>query len=252
MNLKVASSKAFAKKSFRKSPIKGKKDYNRLVSINNGEENHMDRKNKPETVVESGYDVSVTGRHMSVTDSMKEYAIEKISKLDRFSARVINASVTMDVQKLDQRVDIRLHFNNLEINSHAVTPDMYASIDKAVDRLQTQIRRYKSKIQDHHAKGVKAIDMNVNVIRPHLLDEVMEVNLEIDEETENRKVKKYTPHNVVAKETRPLKLLTLDEAIMKMELSGDAFLVYRSEEDRKLKIIYRRKDENYGVLEPEM
>lgn len=211
----------------------------------------MERKNKATTVLESGYDVTVTGRHVAVTDAMKDYAIEKVSKLERFSPRMIDASVTMDVQKLDQRVDIRIHFNNMDINSHAITPDMYASIDKAVDRLQTQIRRYKSKIQDHHARATKTIDMNVNVIRPHLQDEVLEVNSEIEAETENRKLRKYMPHQVVSKEIRPLKFLTLDEAIMKMELSQDPFLVYRSEEDRKIKVIYRRKDQNFGVLEPE-
>lgn len=198
-----------------------------------------------------GYNAMITGRHVLVTESMKDYALEKLSKLERFSPRLIDVIVTMDIQKLEHRVELVMRFNNMKIKSHAVTGDMYASIDLAVDKLQNQIRRYKNKIQDHHLRALNVVDMNVNVIRPHRDDDLNEVNGEIEEENARNLIDQYRPHQVVSKEVKSLKTLSLDEAIMKMELSGDIFLIYRSEEDQKVKVIYVRKDGDFGVIEPE-
>lgn len=211
----------------------------------------MSRRSKAAEFLEDVYNISVTGRHVVVTDAMKDYVIEKISKIERFSDRIIDAVVTMDVQKLEQRVDIVLKVNHLKIKSHAVSDDMYTSIDKAVHKLETQLLRYKDKLQDHQTKGVAAIDMKVNVLRSASVDELVELNDEIESETRNRLMDKYIPHKIVSKTTRPLKTLTDGEAIMKMDLSGDPFLIYRCEENRSLKVIYRRKDGDFGVIEPE-
>lgn len=211
----------------------------------------MSNKIKSEPSTTEGYNITITGRHVLVTEAMKDYALEKLSKIDRFSPRMIDVMLTMDIQKLDHRVDIVIRFNNMKIKSHATSGDMYASIDLAVDKLQTQIRRYKNKIQDHHTKALNVVDMNVNVIRAHVEDELSEMNGEIDEENEKSLVDRYRPHHVVSKEKRPLKTLSLDEAIMKMELSSDFFLVYRGEEDQKIKVIYRRNDGDFGVIETE-
>ncbi len=209
----------------------------------------MARKTK---TVESdkGYNINVTGRHVQVTDSMKDYAIDKISKIERFSDRIIDVTVTMDIQKLDHRVDIVLKVNHWTIKSSATTNQMYASIDQAVHKLERQQRRYRTRIQDHQAKGLAVVDMNVNVFqRPE--DLTAEINDEIEAENRRQEIEAYRPHHIVSKETRPLKTLTPEEAVIKMELSRDKFLIFRSEDDRKLKVIYRRSDENYGIIEPE-
>lgn len=195
---------------------------------------------------EPGYFVNVTGRHMQVTEGMKQHAINKLAKLDRLGARIIEVSVTMDIQKLDHRVDIMVKYGHTIVKSHASSTDMYISIDKAVDKLQHQIGRYKSKIQDHHAKGhpVVAVPMKVYGIQ---LDEIIDINDEI--EAENRK--KSERHTIQQVETQPLKILTDEEAIMKMELSQAPVMIYRDEKDRQLKVIWRMEDGNYGVIEPE-
>lgn len=211
----------------------------------------MNSKTKLEPTANEGYQVTITGRHVLVTEAMKDYALDKLAKLERFSPRLINIVATMDIQKLEHRVDIVLRFNNMKIKSHASSGDMYASIDLAVDKLQNQIRKYKSKIQDHHIQGMKVVDMNVNVVRSHLDDDLKEVNREIEEENQKNLVNQYRSHQVVTKEVRPLKTLSLEEAILHMELSTDIFLVYRSVEDQKIKVLYRRKDDNFGVIEPD-
>lgn len=198
-----------------------------------------------------GYNVKFVGRHVLVTDSMKDYALEKLAKLERFSPRLIDITASMDIQKFLHRVDLVIQFNNLIIKSQSATDDMYASIDLAVDKLQNQIRKYKDKIQDHHLRPLNVVDMKVNVIQPALEDELSEVNGDIEAENIKNLVERYRPHQVVSNETMPLKTLSLEEAIMKLELSGDIFLIYKSEEDQKLKVMYTRKDGNFGVVEPE-
>jgi putative sigma-54 modulation protein len=61
----------------------------------------------------------------------------------------------------------------------------------------------------------------------------------------------FSPPQIIGTETKPLKMLTLDEAIMKVDLSGDNFLIFRCEEDQKLKVLYRRTDGHYGLIQPE-
>lgn len=204
----------------------------------------MNRKAKALEFVDAGYDIQITGRHVAVTEPMKDYAMEKVSKLDRFVNRIIDVNVIMDIQKLDHRVEIILKVGGMKIVSRATTTDMYVSIDQAVDKLEAQILRYKSKIQDYHAKGRAAEEMNVNVVSPG------EIAEDLDLDQEDSALARFKPHTVVKQETRPLKTLTYEEAVMKMELSHDPFMIFKNEVDQKLNVIYRRKDDNYGIIEP--
>ena len=211
----------------------------------------MKGKAKAAEFIGESYKIHVTGRNVLVTDAMKDYAIDKLSKIEKFSHKIIDVAVTMDIQKLDHRVDIVMKVDHLKIKSQAASTDMYASIDKATTKIENQLRRYKTKIRDHTAKALNVIDMNVNVFKRANEEELIDVNLDIEDETQRRMFKSYDFSEIVTQETKPLKILTYDEAIMKMELSGDAFLIFRSEEDHKLKVIYRRKDGNFGVIEVE-
>lgn len=206
-------------------------------------------KAKAEEFVEDTYDIAVTGRNVQVTDAMKNYAIEKISKVDRFTQRVVDVNVTMDIQKLEHRVDIVTKVNNTTIKSSASSEDMYASIDKAVDKLIEQLRRHKTRMTDHHSIGHADIAMTVNVYRPS--DDIADLNDAIEEANSRELIKKYKPHKVVHQETRPLKTYNSREAIIKMEQSGEHFMIFRGEEDLKIKVIYMREDGNFGIIEAE-
>lgn len=202
-----------------------------------------------QAVAQEGYNISITGRHVMVTEAMKNHALEKLSKLERIAHRIIDVHVIMDIQKLEHRVDIVIKFNHVKIKVQAVSEDMYTSIDRALAKLQMQIRRYKERLQNHHAKGVSFVEMPVDVISPPSSEEL--VNDDIESFNRQEMVQNYRPHEVVKSEVRPLKTLSHDEAVMKMELSQDQFMIYRSEEDQKLKVIYRRQDGNYGIIQPE-
>ena len=212
----------------------------------------MSRKTKALEFAQEEYNITITGRHVHVTDPMKDYAMEKISKIEKFTDRLIDVNVTMDIQKLDHRVDIILKSGSLLIRGSAASVNMYASIDLAVDKIKEQLLRWKEKLTNHHKKGHPVVDMNVNVFGPTKDEEVIEVNDEIEDETLRRLEDSYRPHILVKQDKIPLKILTVDEAIMKMELGDNTFLIFINEGDRQLKVIYRRKDGNYGIIEPKM
>lgn len=205
----------------------------------------MNRKEKALQFADTDYNIQITGRHFEVTDSMKEYIFEKISKIERLTDHIIDVNIIMEVQKLDHFVEIVLKIGSTKISSQARTTDMYASINKAVEKIESQLRRYKSKLQDHHSKGHATLNLAVDIFTKPSMDDL---GLEEEEFIEENILPAIKEHRVVGQETRLLKTLTQEEAVMKMELSGDQFLLYKNEADHKLKIIYRRKDENYGII----
>jgi putative sigma-54 modulation protein len=209
----------------------------------------MTRKNKV-VKTDQGYNITVTGRHIEITEAMKDYAIDKVLKMERVVSNIIDVAVTIDIQKLEHKIDIVFRFDHFKVKAQAATNDMYASIDKAVDKLQSQLHKYKSRIKEHQSKGLSIVDMNVNVYRPPKeVEEIEDINEEIEEETRRQLERQYKAHEIDKQEKIPLKILTHDEAIMKMELSGDDFMVFRNEPNQTIEVIYRRKDNCYGIIE---
>jgi putative sigma-54 modulation protein len=197
-----------------------------------------------------GYSISVTGRHIHVTDAMKAYAEQKVSKLEKFGNRIIDVAVTMDIQKLQHKVDIVLKYGHTLIKSSAWSTDMYVSIDQAVDKLEAQLNKYRSRLHEHHLKAYPVVEVPETVYYRGLetVDE-QEVNQAI--EAQETLSTSFVQHQIVSVEHQTLKILTDLEALMKMELSKASVMVFRDEATRKLKVIYRRDDGNFGIIQPE-
>ncbi len=195
-----------------------------------------------------GYSLSIVGKHLHVTDTLHDYILEKIAKFERFTDKILDIVVTIEKQKLEHSVSFLMKFLHFQIKSHAGTDDLYSAIDKASDRMLRLISKYKSKLMAHHTQGLSAIDLKVNVLEPQR-DEVTSINIDIEAENWRKEQEKYRLHSVVKTEKLSIRTLTQDEAVMKMELSSEPFLIYRGEEDQKLKAIYRREDDNFGLVE---
>ena len=198
----------------------------------------------------AGYRVDIIGRNIQLTEPMRMYVWDKLSKIERFHNHIMHLHMTLEIQRLEHVCSVVLKIDHIEVKCQAKSTDMYASIDRAIDRLHSLLSRYKSRIQDHHQKKLSAIDMQVNVLhRPY--NEIDEINAAIDEVNTKSEMQAFGPPKIIGTETKPLKILTIEEAMMKMDLSGDAFLIFRAEEDMKLKVLYRRKDGHYGLIQPE-
>ena len=190
----------------------------------------------------------IFGRHLHVTDTMKEYVTNKLQKIERLVDNIIDINVTLDVQKVLNSVTIVMHFGHYTVKVEASTDNMYASVDQAVHKLSHLLHRYKDKLKAHHTKGHGEVNLDVDVYGPPSEEDL--INDAIDEENARRDEKRFTFHKIVRRDKHPLKTLSRTEALMKMELSSAPFLIFKSEEDQKVKVIYRMADENYGIVEP--
>jgi len=204
----------------------------------------------PNDFKDGGYTLSLVGKHVEVTKPIRGYIEEKITKIEKIVPHLIEVHILLDVQKLNQSVDIVLKFSHFKVKVGAITENMYSAIDKAFGRLHSKLLKWKSRIQDHYAKGMAVTEMEVDVLERSKND-LEEINQQIDDANDAQCDEEYTLPQVLKKKRRPLKCLTLDEAVMKMELSNDHFMVYRSEEEQTLKVIYRRRDGSYAVISPE-
>lgn len=195
-----------------------------------------------------GYTLYVVGKHIEVTDALRNYVWEKLARIERIADHIIDVHVVLDAQKLEKTCSILMNFIRFQIKVQVGKNNMYEAIDKAIDRVVKLVRRYKTKLQSYRNKDLSTVDIHVNVIQA-LKDDLSIINDDIEAESAAAEEARYKLHQVVAKETMQLKTLTQEEAIMKMEITSDPFLIYRSEEDQKLKVIYRREDQNYGLVQ---
>ncbi len=97
-------------------------------------------------------DIIISGRHVSVTDAIREHAEEKLGPVVESYPKITSARLVLDVQKNRQEAEVIIHGKNLEVEARAESYDMYESIDKAVDKADKQLKKHFDKLQDHHKK----------------------------------------------------------------------------------------------------
>ncbi len=178
--------------------------------------------------------INVTGRHVTVTEPIKEYARKKIESIGIDFPKIIDAHVILDVEKHRHRCEIVLVCtNHIHIEAHEESDNMYASIDVCMDKLARQMRKYKTKIQRHHRhRKQQIIHVNEHVLTAEGLEE--------HEDSEPK---------VVHKGKFALKPMFPDEAVLQLELSPRQFLVFLNPNTEQINVLYRRKGGNYGLIE---
>ena len=100
--------------------------------------------------------VSLSGHHVEITDSMRNYVNEKIQKLDRHFDKALDIHIVLTVEKLRHKAEATLHVSGNNLHADDVQADMYAAIDGLIDKLDRQGKKHKEKIKSHRSKGVAA------------------------------------------------------------------------------------------------
>jgi putative sigma-54 modulation protein len=180
--------------------------------------------------------VKVTGRHVSITEAIKNYALAKVEHLHLDYPRIIEAHVILDVEKHRHFAEIILHCtNHITIEASHETDDMYASIDGVSAKIAQQMRKYKTKIlRNHRPRGQSIRHIEEQVL--HIEDSFHEV-----EESEP---------SVIKTERYPVKPMYVDEAVLQIEMSNRQFVVFLNAKTEKVSILYRRKGDGFGLIEP--
>lgn len=105
--------------------------------------------------------INVTGQHLDITDSIRDYVMTKMAKLERHIDTVTNAHVILSVEKLRQKAEATVHINGADLFADAEDENLYAAIDALVDKLDRQVKKHKEKRSDHHRGTSSALQASL-------------------------------------------------------------------------------------------
>ncbi len=173
--------------------------------------------------------IALRGKNVQVTQALREYVEKKVGKIEKYFDGLSNVQVTLEVEKDRRIVEVTIPINGMILRGEEVTGDMYSSIDLVMEKLERQIERYRTQIfRKFRRDGGK-----------------LPAREERPEPEESQEFK------VVKTKRFAMKPMPVDEAIMQMNLVGHDFFVFENAETEKVNVVYRRRDGDYGLIEPE-
>jgi len=173
--------------------------------------------------------VSVIGRHIEVTEALRQYATEKFGRLERYLPKGVQAVITLSVvKKVHHFAEAVIKSNGVLIQASEETEEMYSAIDLLVEKIERRVRRYKEKLVDHkHQSGKGETAGGGGAAHPE--ERIPQII----------KTKRFD-----------LKPMLPEEAVMQMELLDKEFFIFSNAGSGHVNVIYRRKDGNVGLIEP--
>jgi len=200
--------------------------------------------------------IQVTGRHVSVTEAMKEYCRRKVASLHLDYPKIIEVQVILDVQKYRHTAEVILHCSNhITLEASSESNDMYASIEQVLDRIERRMRKYKTRLMQKHRPRRHGVQhLEEKVLRWEWLERLAELEQNGTEEapleSANEEQEQQHGPEVVHTEKYPVKPMFIDEAVLQMEMSNKQFLVFLNAKTEKVSVLYRRKTGDFGLIEP--
>ena len=178
----------------------------------------------------------IKGKHVDVTDSIEDYIRKKMMKLQKYYDQIMDATATVSTEKNRQIFEVTLQAKKAIIRAEEESDNMYTSIDRVVEKLERQIIKYKEKL---YSKSSGEHNRIREMITPE--NYVSKSDALMDEDVRIVKTKKFV-----------IKPMSPEEASLQMELLGHNFYVFNNEGTDQINVIYKRKDGNYGLIEPEI
>lgn len=170
----------------------------------------------------------ITGRNIEVTEGLRTAVQEKIGKLERYFTQETEIHVTLSVEKERQKIEVTIPVKGNIIRSEQVSNDMYVSIDLVEEIIERQLKKYKNKLVD--AKQGSS----------HFNQEFIENDYESEDEI-----------NIIRTKRFGVKPMYPEDACIQMELLGHNFYMFRNAETDEVNVVYKRKGNTYGLIEPE-
>jgi putative sigma-54 modulation protein len=206
--------------------------------------------------------MNITFRQFGASDSLKEYAREKVDRVNRLLDRAGEAHVVLSLERHLHHADITIHSGSWVLRGREKSEDMYASIDLAMDKIERQLRRYKDKLKSHHGREKIHHRQDLMSQMASVRHAVFELPEEMQDEAaaesqaaeaaQGPGAAKQAESSPRVLRTTPLtvKQLRVEEAVMQMNLMNNDFYVFHNVETNTMCVVYRRKDGQYGLIEP--
>ena len=170
----------------------------------------------------------ISGNNLDITEGLRSAIEEKIGKLERYFTDTTEVHVTLSTEKNRQKIEITIPMKGSIIRAEEVSSDMYVSIDLVEEVIERQLRKYKNKLIDKEQNAA------------HLSQSFIEADDFEDEDIQIIRSKKFA-----------MKPMDPEEACVQMELIGHNFFVFRNSETDEVNVVYKRKGNTYGLIEPE-
>jgi putative sigma-54 modulation protein len=177
-------------------------------------------------------DIIVTFRHIEPMESLKAYAEEKASKIEKYFDFPVEIHIVLAAEKFRRMADVTLNVNGTVIKAVEETEDVYSAIDQVMDKIEKQVKRYR--------------DKTTRKRRPESLKNESSIQLEETEEVVGSGIEepRIETEKLFAKPMDP------EEAAMQIAITQQDFLVFRNSHTSDINVIYKRKDGNLGLIEP--
>ncbi|MGA1844161.1 MAG: ribosome hibernation-promoting factor, HPF/YfiA family [bacterium] len=178
--------------------------------------------------------LSITARHMELTEALKEHVRNRIDRLTKYGDDIIEANATLSVEKYRHSAEITLIVNGTTFNSVDMTENMYTSIDRVIDKLERQLKKFKGKRKGHkHRKDLKEMLMPADVFSPD------------QSEVEAERMRLVKSVKVA------LRTMNLNEALENLELNDTDCFLFVNDKTDTINVLYRNTDGKLLLMEPE-
>ncbi len=183
--------------------------------------------------------VAVTFRNVRGTDPLRRYAEQKLGRVAKYLRGPAEAHVVLAVSKYRQTAEISVTAKRNNFNAKEETQDLYSAIDLAVDKIERQVKKHRARVKSHKGsadhrglRGWGSANVRVGVLSSESFDQ-------------------GGKPLIIRSKRIPVKPMSVEEAVMQMDLTSNEFLVFRNASSEMLSVVYRRRDGNYGLIEPE-
>ena len=175
--------------------------------------------------------IIISGKNIDITDGLRQAVEDKLSKLERYFTPETDIIVTLSIEKERQKIEVTIPVKGNIIRSEQVSNDMYVSIDLVEEVIERQLKKYKNKIIDQKQSAPSLQNFQ---------KEYIEKEIEDDEDVKIIRTKRFG-----------MKPMYPEDACVQMELLGHNFFVFQNAETEEVNVVYKRKGNTYGLIEPD-
>ena len=175
---------------------------------------------------------NIHGNSVKVTAPIKDYIEEKIGRLDKYLTNPddTTANIQVRVRGVEQIIEVTIPTQHIILRGESCDKDLYAAIDLVSEKIESQIRKNKSRLNNHKMKqGLSEFIIDFEVNKDEVIEEVND-------------------SKVVKRKSLELKPMSEEEAILQMNLLGHEFFIFRHENNQNICVLYKRHDGNYGLI----
>ncbi|MFQ5597723.1 MAG: ribosome hibernation-promoting factor, HPF/YfiA family [Nitrospiria bacterium] len=170
-------------------------------------------------------EVMITGKQLDITPALKEYVEGRAERIKKYTSKATQVTFTLKVEKYRHLAEVLVKVKGFILQAEQETDEMYASVDKAMTKIERQLKKHKEKLCDH---------------RPH--------NGAVLQGPSTAET--WDASNIKKRKQFSVKPMTLEEAALQMDLLGKSFFIFGNEKNRQMNVLYKRNDGSLGLIEP--